>query len=268
MVRTKIKEGDLPPEFLTHEEIAKRDVSVANTQRTDNLPVANTLAADNLPSVANTTLTDAGQVADNLQVPAEEDAEIAALIGKTKSKRRRGAPGVEKLHNGIAKQDANHIGRYDGTKGYWKYRYNKAMTPRMKVLSGLLSFGMSQKEILSIQKIKATAHNTTHTCMAAKDEQIVARVEANIDEMVEQAKTIIQKSSVKAAENFQEAVQAGDLKASGKVLEFCGAFRKQSDVNINMTFGSWLKTTQEDRALNEIDITPGVSAANKEKADA
>jgi len=246
MVRTKIKEGDLPAEFLTHEELEKRTVSVANT-----------LIAEDCSHEAIGQKT--GAV--NLQVPPEEDAEIAALLAKTKRKKRR-KPEVEKLYHGMAKQDAKHIGRYDGTKGYWKYRYNKAMTPRMKVLSGLLSFGMSQKEILAIQKIKATAHNTTHTCMAAKDEQIVARVEDNIDKMVEQAKTIIQESSVKAAKNFQTAVNDGDLKASGKVLEFCGAFHKQSDVNINMTFGNWLKTTQGDRALDEIDITPSVSAAN------
>lgn len=222
MSRMKIKDGDLPPEFLTPEEARK-------------------LSAAKL-----------------------SDIHKHSSVGQSNGGVRKKKPRVEKVHEGMEAQDSTHIGRYNKTSGYWKYRYNKAMTPRMKVLSSLLSFGMPQTEILKMQRLKPTAHNTSHICMAAKDDQIVERMEQNVDEMVEKAKDIIQRSAVKAAENFAEAVEEGDLKASGKVLEFCGAFKKQTDVNVNMTFGAWLKTTQNNRAMDAIDVTPSASERSEQ----
>ena len=144
------------------------------------------------------------------------------------------------------------IGMYEKPKnGKWRYKYRRNITPKQKVLASLLSFGFSQTE--SGKMTGYRANSQPHVSMAVKDDQMVDRIESNVEEMVAQAKTIIQEAAVKAAENFKEAVNEGDLKASGKVLEFCGAFRKQSDVNINMNFGEWLKQTQADRA---IDITP------------
>ena len=144
------------------------------------------------------------------------------------------------------------IGMYEKPKkGKWRYNHRRTITPKQKVLASLLSFGFNQTEAGKMTGYKGSSQ--PHVSMAVKGDQMVARVESNVEEMVAQAKTIIQEAAVKAAENFKEAVNEGDLKASGKVLEFCGAFRKQSDVNINMNFGEWLKQTQESRA---IDITP------------
>ena len=137
-------------------------------------------------------------------------------------------------------------------KGAWRYKYRRPLTPKRKVMATLLGLGMSQRDTQDIVSPNADRNFTGHTCMSAKDEQVVERVESNVEEMVAQAKTIIQECAVKAANNFSDAVHAGDMKASGKVLEFCGAFRKQVDTNLNISFGQWLKTTQEDRA---IDVT-------------
>ena len=85
--------------------------------------------------------------------------------------------------------------------------------------------------------------------MSVKDEKMVERKESNVDELVSEARDIIKGVAKKAAENYRDAVNQGDLKASGKVLEFSGVFKKQCDVNVNLSFGEWLKSTQEERTI-------------------
>lgn len=127
----------------------------------------------------------------------------------------------------------------------------------MKLLGDLASLGLKDREILNFTKIKPTAHNVSHTCMARKDDMVLARTNSEIETMVEQAKGIIQRASLRAAQNYEAAVEEGDLKASGKVLDLCGAFSKQSDVNVNVSFGTWLKQAQNrDEVMSAINVTP------------
>lgn len=147
-------------------------------------------------------------------------------------------------------------------RGYTKYEFQQgrklgSLTPRMKVLGDLASLGLKDKEILKFTKIKPSAHNVSHTCMSRKDDMVLARTNSEVEKMVEEAKGIIQRASVRAALNYEAAVEEGDLKASGKVLDLCGAFTKQVDTNINVSFGSWLKGAQNrDEIMN---ITPNTS---------
>ena len=126
----------------------------------------------------------------------------------------------------------------------------------MKVLGDLASIGLKDREILRHTKIKASAHNVSHTCMARKDDMVLARTNDSVEEMVAEARGIIQRASVRAAHNYEAAVEEGDLKASGKVLDLCGAFASQQDVNVNVSFGSWLKGAQDRDDIMTVDVTP------------
>jgi len=144
-------------------------------------------------------------------------------------------------------------------RGFTKYEYQQGvkkneLTPRMKILGDLASIGLKDREILEHTKIKQSAHNVSHTCMARKDDMVLDRTNSSIEDMISQARSIIQRASVRAAQNYEVAVEEGDLKASGKVLDLCGAFVKQQDVNVNVSFGSWLKGAQDRDDI--LDVTP------------
>jgi len=151
-------------------------------------------------------------------------------------------------------------------RGFTKYEYQMGkklgkLTPRMKLLGDLASIGLRDKEILNQLKKKPTAKYTGHINIAKKDDMVLARTNSNVEDMIAEARGIIQRASVKAATNYEEAVDQGDLKASGKVLDLCGAFAKQSDVNLNLNFGSWLKTAQNRDDV--INVTPKVELPQK-----
>ena len=156
---------------------------------------------------------------------------------------------------------------YRREDGVFRYEYQKStqsggLTPRMKLLAELSSLGLKDKEILHYMKIKKTAIYTGFTCISRKDVRVTEHRERNIEEIVAKAKDIIMSATTQAAQNYKTAVDQGDLKASGKVLDLCGGFTQSKDVNVNVSFGKWLKSVQNKRGDMDdlhngvIDVTP------------
>jgi len=145
--------------------------------------------------------------------------------------------------------DAGGRYRYD----YKPSRTGGIATPKMKMIADLKALGLKDKEVHKcVKKPSSTAYGQA-ICSFKKDKLIMERTNSEIEKMVGQAKDIIKRASLRAAQNYEAAVEDGDLKASGKVLDLCGAFSKVTDVNVNIGFGQWLKGVQNrDDVMNTV----------------
>ncbi len=175
------------------------------------------------------------------------------------------------------------LSMYYGYDEAGKYRYNYKpsvtggiATPKMKLVGDLKAIGLKDKEVHAAVKKPGSKSFGQAINPFKKDRLIMERMNNEIEKMVGQAKDIIKRASLRAAQNYEAAVEEGDLKASGKVLDLCGAFSKVTDVNVNIGFGQWLKGVQdrddvisaiEDIKPTEIDITPSSLPDPLERVD-
>jgi hypothetical protein len=111
------------------------------------------------------------------------------------------------------------------------------------------ALGMGNNEI---SKNLGRGVHGAHNAHVSRDPLVAAEIERQRERLLGTARETLTSAVNKAAQNFHDKVNEGDMKASEKVLEFAGIFKTKSDtnnVNVNMNFGSWLSEAQQENAL-------------------
>lgn len=131
----------------------------------------------------------------------------------------------------------------------------RRLSLRHELVADLASIGMRPASIKRELAPGTNAANSGHYGRLLRDPRIRARATAGTEEVIAAAKAKLQSSVVTAAENIHNAVCAGDLKQSQYVLATQGITEKKetnSNVNVNMDFGSWLSSVSNTKEMHEI----------------
>jgi hypothetical protein len=144
------------------------------------------------------------------------------------------------------------------------------LSPRHKIIADMAAIGIKPSDIARQVKMNPGKSCGGHYNRLLRDPRMEARVNEHLADQVEEAKGILKGVVRKAAENFKEAVENGDMKASKVVLENAQVLspRVMNNItNVQMNFGDWLKNAEEDKKAIDVsaqDEVPQLTHQNPE----
>lgn len=129
------------------------------------------------------------------------------------------------------------------------------LSARHKLIADMAAIGMKPSDIARHMKTNPEKSCGGHYNRLLRDPRMEARVNAQLEQQVKEAKEILQGTVIKAAQNFADAVEEGDLKASKTVLETTQVINPRvptNIMNIQQNFGDWLSSAEDDK--KQVDV--------------
>lgn len=140
----------------------------------------------------------------------------------------------------------------------------RGMKPRHKLMADLAAAGLSANDISKLVKKNPHIGHGGHYNRLLRNPLIAARTEAQIKDVVEQAKETLKGTVTKAAENVKAAVDSGDLAMSKYVLDNHVVEKRASNVNVSVSFGDWLSDVTDSKTIDvtAVEALPEPDIAN------
>ena len=152
------------------------------------------------------------------------------------------------------------ITRYATVEGVGRIYVGQKMTIRQQIVADLVtSGGMKTTEAVRLLNNKEAGEPVgSHYHQVLKNVDVSAYVEGRLAEIADRARTKLKNAVETAADNVVKAVNDGDYTASVKVLTGVGVLvnKSEKDIQVNVSFGSWLAAEQQDKTIQSFDQSP------------
>lgn len=164
-------------------------------------------------------------------------------------------------HQAVETYYGDELEAYDANTGLAKIGGQSAyiltpereLTLRHELVAELAAAGVKPANIAKLMKDNPERTDSGHYARLLRDPRVKALAKQKQLGNVEEAQNILKSSVEKAATNIKNAVIAGDLKMSQYVLATQGVSeKKESNTNINLSFGAWLSSAQDTKAIHDI----------------
>jgi len=147
------------------------------------------------------------------------------------------------------------IGKIEGI-GTARLGKKEFLSPRDRIIGDLKSMGMTNKAIAAtIKGREPTAGECVSVGVTAKDPKVMNYTDAQHDEIVKESRERLLSAVPKATDNFINAIIAGDLTPSTKLLCSVGAIetKKSAGTEAVEKFGDWLMSQRREVVVGESD---------------
>ena len=156
-----------------------------------------------------------------------------------------GRPKKSERPTDIGRESGQGIKRYEA--GWAKN--TQSLSPKDKLRAVLRAGGHTYKQIREMELGRPLLPGEESTVgMACRSDKMQDLIEKEHEEIIERARNRLVGMVEKAAENYCEAIEEGDLKCSKDVLMSLGVMNSGKSTvenNVNVSFGEWLSKERE-----------------------